>query len=148
MVDVQRTFSVRRPPEEVLAYLADFGHAEAWDPGTVSCTREGEGPVQVGTTWHNVSKVLGKETELTYELREWTDRRVLLVGTNKTATSNDDITVEPDGGGSQITYSSHIELHGVAKVADPFMGHTFEKLGDETVEGLTKALDGDGATGA
>ena len=64
MVDVSRTFTVPRPPEEVVAYLSDFSNAVAWDPGTVRCDSVGTGPVQVGSTWRNVSKVLGRETEL------------------------------------------------------------------------------------
>lgn len=57
MVHVQRTVVVGKPVEQVVAYLADFANAVQWDPGTQSCTRMGaEGPVQVGATWHNVSK--------------------------------------------------------------------------------------------
>ena len=32
MVDVSRTFTVPRSPEEVLGYLSDFSNAVAWDP--------------------------------------------------------------------------------------------------------------------
>lgn len=141
MVDVQRTFSVQPSPEAVVDYLQDFARAEQWDPGTVSCHRNGSGPVEVGSTWHNTSKIWGKETELTYELTVLEPGHLVFVGTNKTATSTDDITVVPDGTGSQITYHAQIELHGVAKVADPLMGHTFEKLGDETVEQMTSTLN-------
>ena len=55
MVQVERSLTVRTPVERVVAYLADFAHTEEWDPGTVSCTRTGEGPIVVGARWHNVS---------------------------------------------------------------------------------------------
>ncbi|MGY0231559.1 SRPBCC family protein, partial [Longispora urticae] len=60
MVHVVRTFLVDRPVDVVVAYLADFSHAPQWDPGTVRCTPTSAGPVQVGSTWTNVSKVLGR----------------------------------------------------------------------------------------
>ncbi|GAB3076083.1 SRPBCC family protein [Pedococcus soli] len=140
MVDVIRTFSVPRSPQEVVAYLSDFSNAVAWDPGTVRCERVGSGPVQVGSTWKNTSKVLGRETELDYVLTTLEPDHVVLKGTNKTATSTDDITVEPDGSGSKVTYHAHIVFNGIAKLAEPLMQRVFEKLGDETVEGITREL--------
>lgn len=141
MVNVERTFSVRPEPQAVLRYLSDFGHAERWDPGTVSCTRSDDGPVRVGSTWRNVSNCKGKETELTYELTCHDDGRLVFVGKNKTATSTDDISVVPEGAGSTITYHAEIIFHGVAKIADPFLRSEFEKLGDATVESMTKTLN-------
>ena len=140
MVDVIRTFTVQRSPQEVVAYLSDFSNAVAWDPGTVRCDRVGVGPVQVGSTWKNTSKVLGRETELDYVLTTLEPDHVVLKGTNKTATSTDDITVEPEGTGSKVTYHAHIVFNGIAKLAEPLMQRVFEKLGDETVEGITREL--------
>jgi carbon monoxide dehydrogenase subunit G len=68
MVAVSRTFVVNKPVSTVLAYLADFSNAEQWDPGTQSCTQIGTGPVQVGTSWKNVSKIAGVTTEIEYTL--------------------------------------------------------------------------------
>lgn len=140
MVDVIRTFTVQRSPDEVVAYLSDFSNAVAWDPGTVKCERVGSGPVQVGSTWKNTSKVLGRETELDYVLTTLQPDHVVLRGTNKTATSTDDITVKPDPAGSKVTYHAHIVFNGIAKLAEPLMQRVFEKLGDETVEGITREL--------
>jgi carbon monoxide dehydrogenase subunit G len=111
MVHVSRTFTVGKPVETVVAYLADFANATQWDPGTIRCTPTSPGPVQVGSTWANVSKVLGRETELAYRLERLDADRVTLVGTNKTATSTDDITVRPTPGGAEVTYSATIDLH-------------------------------------
>jgi carbon monoxide dehydrogenase subunit G len=143
MVHVERSFVVLPSVEEVVDYLKDFAHAEAWDPGTVHCTREGDaGPVQVGTTWHNVSKVRGKETELTYKLERFEPNRLTFVGKNKTATSNDDMTFESvTTGGTRITYKSDITFNGIFRLADPFMRKEFEGLGDETVVKMTGVLN-------
>lgn len=143
MVHVQRTFTVSKPVDLVVDYLKDFAHAEAWDPGTVRCTRKGTaaGPVVVGTSWHNVSQVRGKETELSYRLDRLEARRLTFVGENKTATSTDDITFTSVAEGTQIAYDSNIVFHGLAKLADPFMRKEFERLGDETVEKMTGVLN-------
>lgn len=140
MVNVTRTFIVDKPVQTVIDYLKDFSHAVDWDPGTQSCERQDSGPVMVGSTWHNVSKVLGKETDLTYTLEALEAGRVTFVGKNDTATSTDDITVRDTDDGSEITYHAEIELHGAAKLGAPVAKIEFERLGSKTEKQLTRAI--------
>jgi carbon monoxide dehydrogenase subunit G len=140
VVHVSRTFVVDKPVEVVVGYLADFSNAVAWDPGTVRCVRTDDGPVRVGSTWTNVSKILGRETELSYRLQRLEPGRVTLVGTNKTATSTDDITVRPAPGGAEVTYEATVDLHGLAKLAAPIMRLEFERLGNATQKKIQTAV--------
>lgn len=141
MTTVERTFTVDAAPKLVVDYLKDFGNATEWDPGTQSCDRTDAGPIAVGATWHNVSKILGSTTELTYTLEQLDDDKIVLVGKNKTATSVDTITVRPAGTGSELTYHVDLDLHGVAKLATPVMKIEFEKLGRETEKQLVEVLN-------
>jgi carbon monoxide dehydrogenase subunit G len=144
MITVERTFDVDKGVDTVQAYLRDFAHTEQWDPGTKSCNRtDGDGPITVGATWHNVSVLRGRETELTYELRRDDPDHLVFVGTNKTATSTDDIALRPGTAGrTRITYRAEIVFNGLAKLAGPFLSGEFERLGDETVTGITRAVAG------
>jgi carbon monoxide dehydrogenase subunit G len=141
MVDVSRTLTVRTPLPAVVDYLKDFAHAEEWDPGTVSCVQTTDGPVGIGTEWRNVSQFRGKETTLTYRLDRAEDRRLVFVGTNKTATSTDDITFAGVDEGTTITYHAHVVFHGLAKLADPFMKKEFDRLGDELIHTMKAAVE-------
>jgi carbon monoxide dehydrogenase subunit G len=138
---VSRTFSVEVPPEIVIPYLADFAHAEHWDPGTVRCVRNDDGPVRVGSSWHNTSKIVGISTELTYTLEQLTDERIVLVGRNDTATSTETINVARSGAGSSITYANEVQFNGAAKLAAPLGKVVFEKLGNDTEKQLVKTLN-------
>ncbi len=140
---MSRTFDVRPEPAVVVDYLKDFSNAEEWDPGTESCDRIDAGPVQVGSTWHNVSKIAGVTTELLYTLQELSDDTIVLVGANDSARSIDTITVvpNPDGAGSRVTYEAVIELKGAAKIADPIMKIVFEKIGSDTEDDMTTVLN-------
>jgi carbon monoxide dehydrogenase subunit G len=142
MTTVSRTFTVRPAPQVVVDYLKDFSHAEEWDPGTETCTRLDTGPVGVGSRWHNTSKIAGVSTELTYELKELTHERIVLVGTNETATSTDTITVRPHDDGSEVTYEAVIEMHGAAKLAAPVVKLVFEKIGNDTEDDMVRVLNG------
>ena len=142
MATVDRTFTVTPPPAVVLDYLKDFAHAEEWDPGTESCTPETPGPAQVGSRWHNESKIAGVSTELTYRLERLTDSEVVFVGENDSASTSDTITVTPHGTGSEISYHAEIEAKGVAgKLADPVMKLLFERIGSKTEKQMTEVLN-------
>jgi hypothetical protein len=141
---VSRTFNVDPPPGVVIPYLADFAHAEQWDPGTVRCTPDPPGPVRVGSTWHNVSKVAGITTELIYTLEELTDARIVLVGRNKTATSVERIDVRSARTGSRITYTNELQFNGAARLVTPLFKLLFEKLGNDTERKITETLNGAG----
>ncbi|WP_300576785.1 SRPBCC family protein [uncultured Nocardioides sp.] len=141
MPTVSRTFTVKPTPDVVVDYLADFTHAEEWDPGTESCTRLDSGPIQVGSRFHNESKIAGVSTELVYELVTLDADKVVLRGENDSATSTDTITVTPKDGGSEITYEAVIEAKGVGKLAEPLMKLVFERIGSETEKKMTEVLD-------
>lgn len=138
---MSRTFTVKPTPDVVVDYLADFTHAEEWDPGTESCTRLDSGPIQVGSRFHNESKIAGVSTELVYELVTLDADKVVLRGENDSATSTDTITVTPQDGGSEITYEAVIEAKGVGKLAEPLMKLVFERIGSETEEKMTEVLN-------
>lgn len=137
-----RTFTVSAPPNVVLDYLKDFSHAEEWDPGTDRCTRVDDGPVGVGSSWHNTSTIFGVSTDLNYVLNELTDTTLVFEGTNDSATSLDTITVKPASGGSEITYRADLTMHGPAVVLAPAMKLVFEKLARDTKNQMMKVLNG------
>jgi carbon monoxide dehydrogenase subunit G len=141
MPTVSRTFSVAAPPDRVIDYLKDFSNAEEWDPGTQTCTREGSGPIEVGATWHNVSKIVGVTAELTYTLNRLSNRTLVFVGTNDSSTSVDTITVDASGAGSVITYQADLEMKGAAKLLSPAMKLVFEKLANDTEKQMTAVLN-------
>jgi len=143
VVSVTRTFTVDKPADVVVSYLADFSNAVDWDPGTQSCERQDTGPVQVGSTWRNVSKFLGRETVLHYRLEALQPGHVTLIGSNKTATSTDDITVQDTPpNGSEVTYQAGVELHGLARLGEPVVKAALERLGNATATQIQQAIAG------
>ena len=149
MVNIVREFDVPCPQDDAVAYLADFAHAVEWDPGTVACVRNGDpsAPALPGATWTNTSKVLGRETQLQYELVTLRPDHVVLQGSNDTADSTDDITVTSlDGSRSRIRYEATITFKGLARFADPLMQLVFKKVADDTVRDMTAALTRVGAS--
>ena len=141
MITVTRMFTVDKPADVVVGYLADFGNAVDWDPGTQSCERQDSGPIQVGSTWRNVSRFLGRETVLEYRLEALQPRHITLVGSNKTTTSTDDITVrDAPPNGSEVTYRARIELRGLARLGEPIVNAAMRRVADATAAQLQRAV--------
>jgi carbon monoxide dehydrogenase subunit G len=145
MPTVARSFTVTAPPPRVIDYLKDFGNTEEWDPGTQTCTRRGDGKIGEGASWHNVSKIFGVTAELTYTLEKLTESTLVFVGENKSSTSTDTITVDPDDSGSRLTYRAELEMKGAAKILNPVMKLVFEKLASDTEKQLSTVLNQLGA---
>ena len=88
-----------------------------------------------------MSKIFGVTAELTYVLRELSDDTLVFVGTNKSSTSTDTITVAPDGTGSRLTYRADLEMNGAAKLLNPVMKLVFEQLANDTQKQMVTVLN-------
>ena len=121
MASVERTITVRQPIAKVWAYLSDFTNTEEWDPPTVSTVRRA-GDGGVGTTYSNVSKLLGHETETEYVVTEHEVGRLFqLKGDAGSVKVLDTITFqsssdEAGNGLTTVTYRSVFEPVGAARL--------------------------------
>ena len=141
-VRIHRSVTTAAPPSTVFAYLADFTTTEQWDPGTVQTTRT-KGDGGVGTEYANISRFLGRQTNLTYVVEEYRpDAHVALRGENKTVVAHDTITVsEERPGTTRVDYRADFAFKGIARLTAPLLAPAFRKLGDDAERGLSRALD-------
>lgn len=138
---IQRTVTVDRPLDRVFAYLVDFTTTTEWDPGTVETTLL-SGTGEVGSTYRNVSKFMGKQTELVYAVIDLEPgRRFALRGENKTVIAHDTMTFSGDEQQSTVTYEARFDFQGVAKLVAPLLAPALKKLGDDAEKGLRTALE-------
>ena len=140
-VKISRTVETTAAPAAVYAYLSDFANTTEWDPGTIETTRvSGDGGV--GTVYKNISEFNGNRSELTYETVDLVpEKRIALKGEGKAVHADDLMELSPTaGGGTRVDYTADIRFKGALKLAEPFLGKAFKKLGDEAEEGLREAL--------
>ena len=142
MPTINRTVTTPLPIDVVFPYLADFSNAEDWDPGTSSSqARDGHEPA-VGTVYDLVVTFGSRTLPMTYEITDLDqNKRVVLVGDGSTTHAVDTMTFSPTtDNGTIVTYEAVIRLKGLLRLAEPFLGKTFEQLGDEAELGLNTAL--------
>ena len=67
---VEEEVFIGRPPEEVFAYLESAENLPVWDSSILEAEQVGAGPVEAGTRWRGVSKILGRRFDWTTEVIE------------------------------------------------------------------------------
>lgn len=138
---VQKTVVVDKPLDAVFGYLSDFTTTTEWDPGTV-VTVNCQGDGGVGTTYLNTSKFLGRETQLTYIVRDFIPRkRVQLRGENKTVIAVDTMTFRTVNAATEVTYTAEFTFKGPSRLLAPLLRAAFDRLGTEAEIGMHKALN-------
>ena len=137
---LQRQVLTPADPGRVFGYLSDFTTTGEWDPGTV-VTDLVSGDGGVGTTYRNVSRFLGRETELTYTVVEHVSpTRFALRGENSTVLAHDTMEIEARDAGTLVTYTADFEFKGAARFLAPLLRPALTRLGDRAEEGLADAL--------
>jgi hypothetical protein len=63
MQTFENTVTIRRPAEEVFAFLADFENIPAWNYAIEDTSKTSAGPVGVGTRYRQTRPIPGRSTE-------------------------------------------------------------------------------------
>jgi carbon monoxide dehydrogenase subunit G len=71
MIKVEKSSIIRRPIEEVFAYVSDLRHSVEWQSGVVEVRKTTEGPLGVGTQFVFVRKFMGRKMEGSSEFVEY-----------------------------------------------------------------------------
>jgi carbon monoxide dehydrogenase subunit G len=130
-----------RSAEDAFAYLAAFDNIRDWDPSVVSARRVDEGELRIGSEFEVNVRMKKRELPLRYAVKRLEPGTLIAVeAPARWFRSYDVITVEPSGAGSVVTYDALLELKGLARLATPFMGSAFRKIGDAAADGLRRVL--------
>ena len=137
---VRREVTTPAAIEKVFAYLSDFTTTTQWDPGTVRTVLV-RGSGGVGTEYRNTSRFGGRTTELTYVVtRLRAPELIALRGENGAVVAEDTRGLKRVPDGTRVTYTAAFTFKGVWRLASPFLGRAFRRLGDEAEAGLHLAL--------
>jgi uncharacterized protein YndB with AHSA1/START domain len=118
--DVSTT--IKRPIEDVFAMLSDFSNGSKWASGVVGPAKKTPaGPIGVGTTWHGVGKVIGRQFETDITCTEFEANRKVTVKFTKPFPITSTVTCEPVAGGTHVSQTVEGEPGGFFKLAEPLV---------------------------
>jgi len=129
------------PIEQAFDYIADFANSQEWDPGVIAAQRQGDGPLAVGTRFDLDVRMGGRVAPMEYRISELRrPGRVVFVGTGSNVEAVDDIRFERAGRGTVIEYTADIRLGGWLRLAQPFLGSVFARIGRDAATGMEHTL--------
>lgn len=133
---------------DAFAYMADLTNFADWDPG-VERVRQVEGTgAGPGAAFDVTVKLPVGTMTLRYDTTAFDEASTTMTAFAQNAlfTSEDTITVEPDGEGSIVTYDAELRLQGVLGLWDPVLRLSFDRIGGRAAAGLVDALAGERVT--
>ena len=143
MTKLIEQIETRLAPDPAFAFVADFANAMHWDPGVATSERIDSGPVGVGARYRLGVRLGGRVASMEYRITVFEpSRRVVLAGAGSGVSAIDEIRFSPSGTGTRIDYTADIRLGGLLRLAQPFLGGQFARIGREALAGMQQALDG------
>ncbi len=96
---------IRRPPDEVFAYMDDVAREHEWQPNLRSAEQVPPGPTALGTRKVYVSRFMGREVGNTYVVAELDPGRRVVYRTEKGSSieARSEVRCEPEGSGTRVT---------------------------------------------
>jgi len=140
MANVEGTAHIATPLREAFSYFAEFANIAEWDPGVISSTKRGSGPLVVGDTYDVVSRFAGRSIPMIYEVTMLdAPNRICLRGISESGQADDDIRFESVAEGTKITWRLNFAPRGIAHLARPVLGVLLRKLARATMDGMREA---------
>ncbi len=129
-------------PQAAFAFVADFAHAQDWDPGVATSERIDGGPVGVGARYRLGVRLGGRVAPMEYRITVFEPSRlVVLAGEGSGVSAVDEIRFTPAGTGTRIDYTAEIRLGGLLRLVQPLLGGQFAQLGRAALNGMKSTLD-------
>jgi uncharacterized protein YndB with AHSA1/START domain len=114
--------TIKRPVEDVFAVLSDFSNGSKWSSGQAEpAVKTSDGPIGVGTTWHDVGKIIGRRFESDIEFTEFEPDRKIVFTITKPFPMTATVTLEPVADGTRVSQTIQAEPGGFFKLAEPLV---------------------------
>ena len=142
-VRVEHSVTIERPIEEVFAFAADPNNNPLWQSITLETQTVSGVEVDVGTTFNNVIKFLGRRIETTLEVVESEPpRRQCVRVTSGPIPASGCYDFEPaDGESTRFTYTLEAEVGGFFKLAEPLVGRAARRQTETDMATLKDLLE-------
>jgi uncharacterized protein YndB with AHSA1/START domain len=132
---------VRRPPEDVFAFVADFENEPRWKPGLVhEVERVSPSGQAIGTRYREVLSAGGERVEQIFEVTEYEpNRRVGFVA--ESSGTRGVYELEPVADGTMLTFTVRPRRSGLAKVLEPLRARQARERVQRELERLRDLLE-------
>ena len=145
----EHTVVIERPIEEVFAFATDPNNDPLWQSTSLETEQTSGGRLDVGTTFRNTSKFLGRRIESTYEVteNEPPHRQCVRITSGPIPGSGCYLFESADGGSTRFTQIFEAEVGGFFRLAEPLVGRAIRRQTETDMATLKDMLEAGGPEG-
>lgn len=155
MFTLETKILIRRPVDEVFAFVADQTNTPRWQTGLVEVRRVTPGPIGVGTEHIFVRSMLGRRYEsrtryvdydldrvVAFEVDDGTVSGRVTYRFNAGDPDDTQVATAPTMASSTlVTCEMQFSLHGIARVTEPFLRRQIERESRKDDQRLARVLE-------
>jgi len=128
MINVEESIVIRRPVEEVFAFVADQPNALRWQSGVLEVRRTTDGPLGVGTKHAVVRKFMGRRLEATNEYVVYEpNKEITFKGTANSSDFQHSYLLEFSAEGTKLTSRMVMQSKGLFGLAEPLIAASLRR---------------------
>jgi carbon monoxide dehydrogenase subunit G len=142
MATFENTVTIRRPVQDVFAFLADFGNVPAWNYAIVETRKTSPGPVGVGTTYRQVRSI-PRRSEEGFQVTVFEPARRLEVhGDIGPFTATVGYVLAPTGDGTRLANAVNLEpASGAVRLLAPLAASRVKAAVAANLDTLRRVLE-------
>jgi len=136
------TTFINRPPQEVFDFMTNPANTAKWQNGTESAKWASDGPVGVGSIFHAVGRMMGREINMDIEVSQWNPPSLWAMKSNNGPLKFENTNkFEPKDGGTQLVQDFTGEVGGFFKLAEGMAIKQMQKQVETDAQALKKLLE-------
>ncbi len=147
MASFENTVIIRRPVEDVFAFLADFENVPKWNYAIVETRKVSPGPVGVGTTYRQTRSVPSRSEEGFQVTVFEPPSRLEVQGQLGPFTARVTYVLEPTGGGTRLTNAVELGSSGLLMLVAPLATSRVKRAVAANLDTLKQLLEQGGQHG-
>jgi uncharacterized membrane protein len=146
MIKEERSIIIRRPIEEVFAYVGDLRHSAEWQAGLSEVRKVTEGPLGKGTRFAVVRKLLGRRLELISEFVRYEPNTMFTFRFSGSMPGEGSYFLESTPDGTRVTSRVEMRPRGFSRLAEPLVATSLRRQMTANLPVLKELLERRAAT--
>jgi len=143
MIKIEKSIIINRPVEEVWKFVSNIENATKWDRGVLEARQTSEGTIGVGSTLQTRRQMLGRQRIGKLRVSEYVPNRIIALQASlgQIAAAQIRYSFEPVDGGTRMTGTSEVELHGAWRLITPILNLMLERDGREDMANMKRIME-------
>jgi len=127
MIQHEVTLHLKRPVEQVFAFLADYQNLRTWQSNLIENEQLTEGPFRVGTRFREVRRTGPGQSEIHGEITDFEPNKRFSTKTSTKPQVTVSYSLERENGGTRLNYKFVMLTSGMMRLLEPLIAGSIKK---------------------